>query len=594
MSTSNQAIQTNHTTDGLTVMSTHKYHFTDTNDWSLCSDNHAAFFFKPSKTGHVPFNMMRSVGYPIGQTFTAYNHQNTTTVLQSLERAGMIKVFTCSSMKSNSRGLYTNGGPAGFDGFGDPPRLQEVPCNQALPPGRPVGNGMVVRDMPCGGTLLSEGHLEKIFNHAMHILHTEGPGTSRGPGFSVDWYEKGRNFFASETMIDVCFYFNGYPVVVSLEREKSRRDPCIIKILPNLNATDAGLPPVVSRTTRWRYWNDDQQAHDEDDDYYEGPCRNVEAWTDDFSFVDIAKAHKLGWDVSDDPREIERRAYVEAAVAHHRASAAAKDRDPEAYARDYARGQAAATARMKELYPECFSMIDEADTSYSNRPKTKSQLNRETRDRCLEEPDTEPETDDKKAPSSLVPRAPKTKSQLNREKRDRKKRGLAARRQQAQEAAEETIIDITDMVAEGMRSMGLEVVINVGESKPPSAARKRWQTAIQRQIKINRHNKEATAKNKAASEERARVRAAALAAKAAKKPAPFSVAGPSGPAPKAPAMPEEAPAMSEKAKRKGKKAISLEKVLEHEEALRQKDLLYEQQRERRRESLRKGKELGGH
>lgn len=120
-------MQTNHTTSGRTVMSTHKYYFYPKGDWALTSDNYPGFCFDPAQTGHKVFHYTL-LGYPIGQTFVAHNHENTTTVLQRLEDVGMIKCYADPSMMG-CHTLYTQGGPV----VPDAP-LIEVPCNMAPPP----------------------------------------------------------------------------------------------------------------------------------------------------------------------------------------------------------------------------------------------------------------------------------------------------------------------------------------------------------------------------------------------------------------------------------------------------------------------------
>lgn len=558
---------TKNTTGGGTVESTHKYNFNASFDWSLASNNASAF--TSDTTTLVPFNAMQSMGYPIGKVFIQYTHENTTDVLQNLEKGGMVEVWSNPSMIGEH--LYTEGGPP----CSDKSKLVQIPCNAKLPPGCPVGNGMVMCEVPASSTILNMGHLERIFNHAMHILweemHDRGESTVDGgtrlvgPGWAIHWYETGTTFYSSETNIEIRFHFNGYPVKVHMvhlpkwRRNNWRRNPCTISITPDLEWR--GPPPVVSRTTRW-LWRDET---------YEGPSRAVEVWADDNSFVDVAHARSLGWDVSKDPSEIKRRAKVERAVEAARAAAAA----------------AAATAKALDIEEHAaFAALSAYEALKIKESEERARVRAEAKAAKQLAPLVGPSGP---APPSLS----KTRPQLNREKRDRKKRAEAARRKQAEEAAERAVADITDMVAEGMRGMGLEVVVNIGEPKPPSAALKRWQWAIQRQIKLNRHDKEATAKNKAASEERARVRAAAEAAKAAKKPAPFTPAGPSGPAPKPPEMPAEAPTGSQKAKQKGKKAISQENGLRHGEDLRAREELRQIQQEERAEARRKGKEIGG-
>ena len=325
-------MQTNHTTDGSVVMSTHKYNFFDRGDWSLCSDNCGDFYFDPRHTGHVTFDPERILGHPIGQTFTAHNHENTTTVLQFMERVGMLKCYTDRSMVGHGQKLYTEGGPAAPEA-----PLIEMPCNMALPPGRHVGGGVIMRELPCSSTILSEGHLEQIFNHAVHILYTEGPRNSSGPGFSVQYEETGNDFYASNTCIVIRFYFNGYPVWVKFARllAAGRSSPCALFIrpdgpgLPGHEVIDR-VPPVITRNSRLRNWFDEHDAEEGDRDFDNSdnaPPRNrdVYVWKDDGSFCDLQRARALGWDVSTDPREVARRAEVEARVAAALAARAVED-----------------------------------------------------------------------------------------------------------------------------------------------------------------------------------------------------------------------------------------------------------------------------
>lgn len=334
-------MQTNHTTSGRTVMSTHKYNFTDTGDWSLCSDNYDAIYFDPAQTGHDVFHLTM-VGHPIGKTFTTYNHENTTTVLQALERARMIKCYAHPSIMGTGA-LYTEGGPVAPDA-----PLIEIPCTLALPPARPVGGGVVTYSIPRGKTLLGEAHLEKIFNHAMHILYTEGPRNSDGPGFSVKYDETGMNFISSSTSITIRFFYNGFPVAVQFSRV-GRRSPCNLVIRPDV--AFSGAPPVITRVSRKLYWEDQHEeddGHDKEDAQPTLKRRDVDVWTDDGSFCDLARARERGWDVSSDPREVARRARVEAAVAVALAAREAAEQAAEqeaAAAREAAEHDAAAAFR---------------------------------------------------------------------------------------------------------------------------------------------------------------------------------------------------------------------------------------------------------
>jgi hypothetical protein len=238
---------------------------------------------------------------PIGALFTAY-HPNTTTVLRALYETGKMRCFAHPSMLGGF--LYTEGGPATRNA-----RLVEVPC-----------------------TLLNAGHLEQIFNHAMHILYTEGPRNSSGPGFSVEFTETGRNFSQSRTDISIRFYFNGYPVQVTFARSRTAQgnSPCILSIVPSLWSYECPpdirasffspplskscpKPPEIIRTSRLLYWEDEHKL--EEDKRSSPSAGDVEVWTDDGSFCDIDTARALGWDVSNDPREIARRAEVQAHAA---------------------------------------------------------------------------------------------------------------------------------------------------------------------------------------------------------------------------------------------------------------------------------------
>ena len=77
-----------------------------------------------------------------------------------------------------------------------------------------------------GNNILNMGCLEQIFNHAMHILYTEGPRISSGPGFNVEWEETGLNFRAL-TRISVAF-MGGHPVCVGLCKSERGDSPCAL------------------------------------------------------------------------------------------------------------------------------------------------------------------------------------------------------------------------------------------------------------------------------------------------------------------------------------------------------------------------------
>ncbi|MAB55832.1 MAG: hypothetical protein CMN93_08155 [Synechococcus sp. CPC35] len=228
-------MQTNHTTSGETIVSTHKYNFTDTGGgWALCSDNQ-------SGSQHQEYDIGEPIlGDSIGNVFTDHNHENTTTILQELERECMVRLYTDRSMFGIGK-WYTDGGRADLS-----LPLVEMPCNVVMSPGHPVGGGLIMRNMQCGGNILSEGHLEQIFNHAMHIIYTEGPRSVEGAGFSVDWHDTGRSFWSSDTRITIQFYFNYYPVWVKLVRDNSlKNSPCAIIIRPAHPTFAAAHPAAV-------------------------------------------------------------------------------------------------------------------------------------------------------------------------------------------------------------------------------------------------------------------------------------------------------------------------------------------------------------
>lgn len=113
----------------------------------------------------------------------------------------------------------------------------------------------------------------------------------------------------------------------------------------------------------------------------------------------------------------------------------------------------------------------------------------------------------------------------------------------------------------------------------------RWKSAIRMQIKLNRMHRVETAKNIVESIRRQKVRRAAEAAKAARKEAPFSVRGASGPAPSAPKH-AEMPSVGDQAKRECHKAESVERMNEHRLWLQEQESLRLTQAEQRLEALR--------
>ncbi len=112
-----------------------------------------------------------------------------------------------------------------------------------------------------------------------------------------------------------------------------------------------------------------------------------------------------------------------------------------------------------------------------------------------------------------------------------------------------------------------------------------WQSAIRRTIKMNRWNREQTAKNVVERMRREKRRAMASAAKAARVEAPLSAKGASRPAAKSCTLRVETPTAADKAKREAEKCASLRMCEAH--ALHQKSLqdLRIAQNERRLEAL---------
>lgn len=185
-----------------------------------------------------------------------------------------------------------------------------------------------------------------------------------------------------------------------------------------------------------------------------------------------------------------------------------------------------------------------------------------------------------------------SKAEQNRKKRERKKRAEAERRQREWEAQQE----------QELWNMQAFATFTISGPPPPSGAVKRWKSAINRQIKLQRHERMETAKNRVAGRireierERADKEAKAREEKKAKDIAARErelAMRAMGPKPKELAMPAELPGPSEMSKRKGKKAISREKGQEHEDEKRAKEELRVLQQEELREARRKGKKIGG-
>lgn len=115
-------------------------------------------------------------------------------------------------------------------------------------------------------------------------------------------------------------------------------------------------------------------------------------------------------------------------------------------------------------------------------------------------------------------------------------------------------------------------------------ARLRWKSAIRMQIKLNRMHRVQTARNIVESMRRQKVRRAAEAASAARTEAPFSVKGPSGPAPKY-ASAYETPSVGDQAKRECRKAESIERSNEHRLWMQEKESLRVAQAKQKFEAL---------
>jgi hypothetical protein len=237
--------RTTHTVDGReTIYCTHKYAFEESGDWSLCSDN---AYEARRRHFQLDFHSTELINSTVGQLLTRYNHANTTTLLDLLQRVGKLRIYAERSLFGPGQ-WYTDGAPA----EGRDMSMQEMPVTAQLDnvPTQTM-DGMVVREMPCGGSLLNEGNLEQIVNHAMHIVYTEGARSVTGPGFKVQYCETGDTFATSDTRIAISFYFNGYPVWVKFARRQyaGAQSPCAlyIRALPQL--VEFFQPPTTGRET---------------------------------------------------------------------------------------------------------------------------------------------------------------------------------------------------------------------------------------------------------------------------------------------------------------------------------------------------------
>ena len=112
-----------------------------------------------------------------------------------------------------------------------------------------------------------------------------------------------------------------------------------------------------------------------------------------------------------------------------------------------------------------------------------------------------------------------------------------------------------------------------------------WQSAIRRQVKLNRRDREATAKNIVERVRREKVRAKANADKAARVEAPLSTKGPSGPAPKKSSVHKEAPTAADRAKCESQKCESLRACEAHAQLKKELESLRVAQNEKRLEAL---------
>jgi hypothetical protein len=237
--------RTNHTVGGReSIYCTHKYAFEQSPDWSLCSDN----AYEPRRRHfQLDFRSRELVDSTVGQLLTRYNHANSTTLLDLLHRMGKLRIYAERSLFGPGQ-WYTDGAPA----EGRDMSMQEMPVTAQLDnvPTQTM-NGVIIRQMPCGGSLLNEGSLEQIVNHAIHIVYTEGARSVTGPGFKVQYCETGDTFATSDTRIAVSFYFNDYPVWVKFARRQyaGAQSPCAlyIRALPQL--VQFFQPPIIGRET---------------------------------------------------------------------------------------------------------------------------------------------------------------------------------------------------------------------------------------------------------------------------------------------------------------------------------------------------------
>ena len=220
--------------------------FEENYSWSLCSDN----AYQPGAQ-HFEFDWLDPVPVirrsPIGRLLTRYNHANTTTVLDWLYRTNRLRIYAERSLIGPGE-WYTNGAPADDRDTS----LEELPVTISLSDSprmqaTDMGNGMVNYTMPCGGALCNEGHLEQILNHAIHILYTEGPRSSDGPGFKVQYSETGESFADSDTRIAISFFFNGHPVWVKFARRQyaGTQSPCAVFVRALPQFLSYFQPPVT-------------------------------------------------------------------------------------------------------------------------------------------------------------------------------------------------------------------------------------------------------------------------------------------------------------------------------------------------------------
>ena len=116
--------------------------------------------------------------------------------------------------------------------------------------------------------------------------------------------------------------------------------------------------------------------------------------------------------------------------------------------------------------------------------------------------------------------------------------------------------------------------------------------SAEQQAKIDAEHARLTALNEAESEQQRAVRTKIDEEKLAQTEKPYSKAGPSGPVPPTQWV-DESLSKGQKAKRKGQKAVSLEKGVEHEQALENKEQLRISQLLEQKEARRKAFEIGG-